>query len=246
MSETRPTIEVCFTPALFQHIMTPAPYIVVVVDILRATTSICTAMANGVKEVIPVASREDALRFKEHGYLIAAEKDGIKLDFADFGNSPTSFMGPDVKGKSIVYYTTNGTHTIRLASGSNPVVIASFLNLKTVAKWLSEQHQNVVILCSGWKHKFNLEDSIFAGALALELSETYKLNPHCDSANAAIDLWKTAAANPLGYIEKAMHRERLKRLQLDDILEYSFKADQTKVVPLFDGFHITDALKPSL
>jgi 2-phosphosulfolactate phosphatase len=240
--EKKNSIEVCFSPALFEHVLTCSPFSVVVVDILRATTSICSAFENGVKQIIPVASAEEALSYKEEGYLIAAEKNGIKLDFADFGNSPDNFMQESVRGKSIVYNTTNGTQTIKMVSNHKPVVIASFSNLSVVAKFLSSQKQNVVILCAGWKHKFNLEDSLFAGALTAELLNYDNMYMNCDSAQAALDLWSVAEPDPLTYIQKAMHRERLRKLKLDSILEYCFTRDTSKAVPLYNGFDIKNNL----
>lgn len=234
------SIEICFTPALYGHIMTEPPFTVAIVDILRATTSICAAFDNQVKEIIPVATTEEALDYKNKGYLIAAERNGVKLDFADFGNSPDNFTKDHVRGRSIVYSTTNGTQTIKRINNGKPVVIASFINLAAVSKYIASRNQNVVIVCAGWKNKFNLEDSIFAGALTTELLELgYTMN--CDAAQAAVDLWTIAKQNPMAYIQKAMHRERLKKLNLDSILEYCFTPDLTDVVPVFDGHKIINA-----
>jgi len=234
------SIEICFTPALYGHILTEPPFTVGIVDILRATTSICAAFDNQVKEIIPVATTEEALEYKHKGYLIAAERNGIKLDFADFGNSPNNFTQDHVRGRSIVYSTTNGTQTIKRINNGKPVVIASFINLTAVSKYIASRNQNVVIVCAGWENKFNLEDSVFAGALTAELLQL-GLSMNCDSAQAAVDLWSIAKANPVAYIQKAMHRERLKKLKLDSILEYCFTPDQTDVVPVFDGHKIINA-----
>ena len=186
------------------------------------------------------ATTEEALEYKNKGYLIAAERNGIKLDFADFGNSPDNFTKDHVRGRSIVYSTTNGTQTIKKINNGKPVVIASFINLKAVSQYIASRNQNVVIVCAGWKNKFNLEDSVFAGALASGLLE-HGLTMNCDSAQAAVDLWSIAKQNPVAYIQKAMHRERLKKLKLDSILEYCFTPDLTDVVPVFDGHKIINA-----
>jgi len=220
--------------------MTEPPFTVAIVDILRATTSICAAFDNQVKEIIPVGTTEEALEYKNKGYLIAAERNGIKLDFADFGNSPDNFTRDHVRGRSIVYSTTNGTQTIKKITNGNPVVIASFINLKAVAKYIVAKNQNLVIVCAGWKNKFNLEDSVYAGALTAELLNM-GMTMNCDSAQAAVDLWSIAKDNPVAYIQKAMHRERLKKLNLDSILEYCFTPDLTDVVPVFDGHKIINA-----
>lgn len=232
------TIEVCFSPKLFSEILTKENYVVVLVDILRATTSICTAFANGVDRIIPIGNMEDARKYKEQGYLVASEQDGKKLDFADFGNSAFSFTRERISGKTLVYCTTNGTRALEMARSAEQVVIGSFINLTALKEWLIKKQKNVVILCSGWKNKFCLEDTLFAGALASSLSERPDFTINCDSSLAAIDLWNLAKTDILGYIEKAAHRHRLKRLGLDDVIPYSFTMDQTDVVPVFDGVEI--------
>ncbi|MFZ4741601.1 MAG: 2-phosphosulfolactate phosphatase [Bacteroidales bacterium] len=230
------TIEVCFTPKLYSEIVTNKNFIVVMVDILRASTSICAAFANGVEAIIPVASLDEAKEFKAKGYLVASEREGIVTGFADFGNSAFNFMTEAVKGKTIAYSTTNGTQAIELAKNAEGLVIGAFSNITALSQWLINQHSNVVILCAGWKNKFNLEDSIFAGALIEQLltSADYKMD--CDSAEAALDLWSIAKSNPLAYIQKAAHRERLRKLKLDDVLEFTFQLDTANVVPILkDG-----------
>ena len=232
------TIEVCFSPKLFSEILTRESFVVVLVDILRATTSICTAFANGVDRIIPVGDMEDARKYKEQGYLVASEQDGKKMDFADFGNSAFSFTRERISGKTIVYCTTNGTRALEMARSAEQVVIGSFINLSALAEWIRTRQINVIILCSGWKNKFCLEDTLFAGALASSLLENSVYRTNCDSAMAAIDLWNLAKTDILGYIEKAAHRHRLKQLGLDDVIPYSFTMNQTDAVPVFDGKEI--------
>jgi 2-phosphosulfolactate phosphatase len=233
-----PTIEVCFTPKLFSEILTKENYVVVLVDILRATTSICTAFSNGVECIIPVGDMEEARNYKGKGYLVASEQDGKKMDFADFGNSAFSFTRESVNGKTLVYCTTNGTKAMEIARAAEKIVIGSFINLGALTRWIRNRKVNVVILCSGWKNKFCLEDTLFAGALASSLLESDEFRSNCDSVMASIDLWNLAKKDILGYIEKAAHRHRLKRLGLDDVIAYSFTQDQTDVVPVFDGKEI--------
>jgi 2-phosphosulfolactate phosphatase len=210
----------------------------VLVDILRATTSICTAFANGIASIIPVADLEMARKYKEQGYLVASEQDGKKLDFADFGNSAFSFPREKIGGKTMVYCTTNGTKAMEMARSAKEIVIGSFINLSSLAGWLQKRRANVVILCSGWKNKFCLEDTLFAGALSSALLDSGEFCSHCDSTMASVDLWKIARQNVIGYIEKAAHRHRLKKLGLDDVIGYSFTMDQTDVVPVFNGKEI--------
>src|SRR5512137_1580262 len=131
-------LEACFSPALY-NCYKNKDSIVVVIDVLRATSSICAAFANGVTAIIPVGEETEAIDYKNQGYLVAAERDGFVLDFADFGNSPFNFTRDKVEGKTIVYSTTNGTRIIELASASYMTVIGSFLNFSSLTNWLIGQ-----------------------------------------------------------------------------------------------------------
>jgi 2-phosphosulfolactate phosphatase len=224
-------IEVCFSPALYRYFENHEA-IVVIVDVLRASSAICTAFMNGVSSIIPVATLEEAEEYKKKGYLVAAERDGIVRDFADFGNSPFNFTVERVKGKDIVYSTTNGTQAIQLASSSCKVIIGSFLNFSAINKYLSEEKRDVLVLCAGWKNKFNLEDTLFAGAMTDYLISNHNFSTICDSAFASQDLWNMARKNLTGYIEKAAQRHRLKKNKLDDVLEYCHTFDLSTVIPV--------------
>jgi 2-phosphosulfolactate phosphatase len=234
------SIEVCLTPRLFSEIQTKGDYIVVLVDILRATTSICAAFENGVKNILPVATLDQARLLKDQGYLVASEQDGKKLDFADFGNSAFNFTAEAIGGKTLVYCTTNGTRALEIAKDALKIAMGSFTNLTALTAWLVQQDSNIVILCSGWKNKFCLEDTIFAGALAEKLLDGHQFQTHCDATHASIDLWRIAEPDILDYIEKAAHRHRLKDLKLDDIIPYSFTVDSTRVVPVYSAGYIKD------
>jgi 2-phosphosulfolactate phosphatase len=234
VQETR-SVEVCFSPRLFHDVLTTGDFIVVLVDILRATTTICAAVANGVEAIVPVATHEAARQLKSEGYLVATEKDGVQLDFADFGNSAFSFTREAIGGKTLVYCTTNGTRALEMAKSASSIAIGAFINITAMTEWLAGQQKDVVILCSGWKNKFCLEDTLFAGALTTRLLDTGVFRTECDSAHASMDLWSLAEGDVLGYIEKAAHRHRLKKLGLDDVIPYSFACDQVDVVPVFDG-----------
>ncbi len=234
LHETR-SVEVCFSPGLFRDVVTTGDFIVVLVDILRATTTIVTAVANGVEAIIPVASHEESRQLKAKGFLVATEKDGVQLDFADFGNSAFSFTRDAIAGKTLVYCTTNGTRALEMAKSAGSIAIGAFINISAVTEWLAGQQKNVVILCSGWKNKFCLEDTLFAGALTERLLNTGLFRCDCDSAHASMDLWHLAEGDVLGYVEKAAQRHRLKKLGLDEVIPYSFACDQVNVVPVFDG-----------
>ena len=229
MSKRR--LETCFSPALFE-IEGHTDSIVVIIDILRASSAICTAFANGAASIIPVAEVDEAKEYKSRGYLVAAERDGFVLDFADFGNSPFNFTKEKVSGKTIVYSTTNGTGIINLASSAYLTVIGSFLNLGALTCWLIKQDRNVLLLCAGWKNRFNIEDTLCAGAIAEKLMKSSFYETICDSTQAAIDLWSLARNDLPGYIEKAAQRTRLRDKKLDDCIDFCLTLDFTDKIPV--------------
>ncbi len=232
-------LETCFSPALYEPDHHEGS-IVVIIDILRATSSICTAFENGVRAIIPVSDIEDARAYKKKGYLLAAERDGYVLDFADFGNSPFNFSRERVEGKTIVYSTTNGTGIINLASKAGIIAIGSFLNITAISEWIAANDKDVVLFCAGWKNRFNLEDSLCAGALAERLLNTSLYNSICDSTMAALDLWALARPDPPGYLEKAAQRARLRDKGLDDCIGFCMTEDFTKKIPVIKNGVLVD------
>jgi 2-phosphosulfolactate phosphatase len=232
------TVEVCFSPRLYKFKLTKANFIVVIVDILRATTSICAAFDHGVSKIIPVGGVEQARSYKEKGYIVACERDGEVLDFADVGNSPSDFLDDSFKGKTIAYSTTNGTKAIKLASDADHIVIGSFTNLNALTNWLKDQGKNVVVLCAAWKNLFNLEDSLFAGALADKILQDKNFVTECDSVKAAQDLWTFAKQDPGGYLSKSSHRNRLKHLVSDEDFIYTITANSNNVLPILKGAYL--------
>jgi len=224
-------IEVCFSPALYPYFENKEA-IVVVTDILRASSAICTAFMNGVERIIPVSTIDEAKEWKTKGYKVAAERDGIVKDFADFGNSPFNFTRERVISQHIVYSTTNGTQAVHLASSGYQVLIGAFLNLSVLCDYAVACSRDILILCAGWKNKFNLEDTLFAGAMTDKLLKTGKFETICDSAIASQDLWKIANADILSYINKTAQRSRLKKNRLDDVIEYCLTQDLTRIIPV--------------
>jgi 2-phosphosulfolactate phosphatase len=232
-------LETCFSPALYESDLHTGS-IVVIIDILRATSSICIAFANGALSIIPVETVEEAKEYKDRGFLVAAERDGYVLDFADFGNSPFNFTRERVEGKTIVYSTTNGTRIIKLASSAGKIVTGSFLNISALAEWIISQETDVVLFCAGWKNRFNLEDTLCAGAIAEKLMATSLYSTICDSTHAAMDLWSLAKNNLRDYIEKAAQRSRLRDKGLDDCLELCLTSDFTKKIPVIKSGILVD------
>ncbi len=236
------SIEVVFSPRLFSHISTKKPYVVVVTDVFRATTSICAALDYGVKTIIPVKRIRHARFLKRLGYLVAAERGGTKVKFADIDNSALSFFDPAFKGKEIVYSTTNGTKAIRMArSEASEIAIGAFVNLKALSEWIIRQDKNVVVLCAGWKNKVNMEDSLFAGALSELLIESGKFDTDCDSAKMAMDQWLMAKNDIMEYIARSSHRNRLRNLVNDEVLKYTFSISSTQIVPVLKNYKIIPA-----
>jgi 2-phosphosulfolactate phosphatase len=223
-------LETCFSPALYEPERHDGS-VVVIIDILRASSAICTAFENGAESIIPVATVPEAKEYKEKGYLIAAERDGYVLDFADFGNSPFNFTPEKVAGKIIVS-TTNGTGIIKIASSAGFIIIGSFLNISALAGWISKQERNVVLFCAGWKNRFNIEDTICAGAIAERLMATSLYSTICDSTLAALDLWSLAKKDIPGYVEKAAQRSRLRDKKLDDCIPFCLTMDYTSKIPV--------------
>jgi 2-phosphosulfolactate phosphatase len=239
---TKRKIETCFSPALFQpdeHMNS----IVIIIDILRASSAICTAFANGAAAILPVAEVSEARDYKARGYLVAAERDGYILDFADFGNSPFNFTRERVEGKTIVYSTTNGTGIINKASSAGIIAVGSFLNLGAIAEWISALEQDALLFCAGWKNRFNLEDTVCAGAIASKLMAGGHFTTSCDSTIAAMDLWSLAAPDLRKYIDKVAQRTRLRDKKLDDCIEFCLTLDFTNKIPVMkNGFLVDNIL----
>lgn len=231
------TVDVCLSPLLY-----PAYHkddsIVVVIDILRATSAICTAFQYGAEKIIPVATLEEAAEYKKQGFLIGAERNGVAIEGFDFGNSPFSYTTKKIQGQTIVISTTNGTQAIDAARGAYKVVIGAFTNVTALCNWLKLQERNVLLLCSGWKNRFNLEDTLFAGAVANILLKENNIYKSGDGALAAGYLYQSAQGNPYKYIRHSSHTERLAALGLKKDIKYCFALDQTTIIPVLEGKYL--------
>lgn len=227
-------LQVCLTPALIP-LYKIENYIVVVIDIFRATTSICYGIENGAAAIIPVSQVEECAAYldKEPSYLLAAERNGEIVAGFDFGNSPFAYTADKVAGKTIVLTTTNGTHALHLSRKAKKIVIGSFLNLTSICNWLNEQNENILLVCSGWKNNFNLEDTLFAGAVVDRL-KTGNFSPD-DPAIAANDLYDLAKNDLDGYLKKTSHSERLKALGIERDIAFCLNVDTTTAIPVLDG-----------
>ncbi len=231
-----PKVEVCFTPQAFPLFANEEAN-VVVIDVLRATSAICTAFYNGVSKMIPVATVEEAREYQRNGFMAAAERNGEIVEGFELGNSPFGYMNNKVKGKTIALTTTNGTQAIEAAKNARKVIIGSFLNQDVVADYLIAQQRNVILLCAGWKNKFNLEDTLFAGYIVEKLmASAYETD--CDSALAASTLYNIAQHDLYGFLANSSHRNRLKKLDLERDIRYCLTPNQTPVIPVLEGKHL--------
>lgn len=236
--DTRNKVEVCFSPNLYPLYEDEDFDIVVVIDVLRATSAMCTALANGVEKMIPVATLEEAFEYKKNGYTVAAERQGQIVEGFHLGNSPLRYLDGEFEGDTIVMTTTNGTRAIHTARRANTIVIGSLLNLEAISKWLIEQKKNVLLLGSGWKNKFCLEDTICAGAIMDNLLSTGDFFTEEDSSIAAKYLYLSAKDNYKGYLKASSHRRRLKKLNLNDDIKFCLTPNQLDVIPIKKGKYI--------
>jgi len=226
-------IEVCLTPALID-LYDIEQSIVVVIDILRATSSITYGIDNGAEAIIPVAHVEDCLKYSANGFLLAAERNGEVVAGYDFGNSPFSYTREKVGGKTVVLTTTNGTKALHLAQKrAHQVVIGSFLNLDVLCNYLKSQDKNVLLLCAGWKDQFNLEDTLFAGAVVNQLRQSFE--HFDDSSVAAEDLYLLAKNDLRTYLHKSSHSHRLAQLNIEDDVVFCLQLNICKAIPVLQN-----------
>ncbi len=225
-------VEVCFTPGQYAQYKQDMG-IVVVIDILRATSAMVAALEHGVKDIIPVSTIEEARQYiGRPGYIAAAERNGEVVDGFPVGNSPLAFKAMELHGKTIVISTTNGTQAINISRDARLVVIGAFLNLSALTGWLLKQNDNILLLCSGWRDKFSLEDSVFAGAVMDRLLESGKFGLEEDSSIASKYLYMSARDNIMSILKAAPRRKRLQQLQLLDDVKYCLTPDQSNVIPV--------------
>jgi 2-phosphosulfolactate phosphatase len=234
--EKKLTVDVCLSPQLY-----PAyereDTIVVVIDVLRATSAMCTAFEYGVDKMIPVATLEEAMDYKKQGYLVGAERNGIAIEGFDFGNSPYSYMTEKTKGQTVVISTTNGTQAIEAARNAYQVVIGAFTNITALCNWLQTQNKNVLLLCSGWKNRLNLEDTVFAGAVSERLINSNLFHTG-DAALAALFLYQQTQQSQVKFFHNSSHSKRLAAMGLKKDIKYCFTLDKTTIIPVLDGKYL--------
>jgi len=228
------SLDVVLTPNLL-NLYPLEGKVVVVIDVLRATTTMTVALDQGAEKVIPVESIEECLSYKgKQNHILAGERGGQRLEGFTYGNSPFEFMDGVVKGKTLVLTTTNGTRAIKMSEGAYKVIIGGFLNFTAITKWLIGESRDTLLLCSGWRDKFNLEDTVFAGALINYLKEYFLVDS--DSAFAAEKLYLNSRRNMFHFMKQSSHYRRLARFGVLNDIKYCLRPDLTSVVPILkDG-----------
>ncbi len=227
-------LDVCFSPDLLPCYDLLGK-VVVVVDILRATSTIVTALGEGVTHVFPVASLEECAAYgQQQGCLTAAERDGLPAPGFDLGNSPFGFLtaGRPFAGRALSISTTNGTAALRRSLAAEAVVCGAFLNLEAVAGFLRQQHRDALVVCAGWKGQFCLEDTVFAGALATRLASEFDV-ASSDATLAALHLWQQAEADLPAYLLQSAHVRRLNSLEASHDFNFCLRLDAYDVLPIW-------------
>jgi len=232
----KPNLEVCFSPALL-HLYNTTGCNVVIIDIFRATSTITAALDNGAASVIPVASVHACVELGEQiaNSVTGGERDGKIAEGLKHGNSPLEYPRSFIAGKKLILTTTNGTRLLHMIKDSNDIIIGSFLNLTAVSNYLVRDGKPVLLACASRKDRFNLEDTLFAGAVATRLSDRFTIN--CDSARAAKGLYSlTGGKDYLEFLKDSSHYNRLSGYGLVEDMKYCVTPDLHPVVPILrDG-----------
>ncbi len=233
-------LEVILSPKLYEGRTLQRADATVAVDVLRASSAICAAFMAGAETIVPLGDLAEMERYGKIGYTMAAERNGEKVHGARCGNSPTEYLGMDLKGHRLAYSTTNGTVAIRTAAataGSGEVFVGAFANVSALAHRLREA-ESVVVLCSGWKGEPSLEDTLMGGALAERLeAEGATVELVNDGAMMARALWKGCAGDPWSCCAGATHVARLERLGCAADIAWAMRLDSCSVVPqLEEGY----------
>ena len=208
--------------------------IVVIIDVFRATSTIATALYNGAEKVIPVSGVEDCIAIgKKLNAITAGERDGKVIEGLQHGNSPAEYYRSFVQNKTLVLTTTNGTRLLHMALQRNAseVITGSFPNLSAVVDCLSSANKNIILGCSAWKDRFNLEDTLFAGAVISQIKKYFII--HCDSSLMAEDMYQLHCKNIYSFIRKTTHWHRLASYGLEKDLEYCVTEDVANILPIY-------------
>ncbi len=230
---SKPVLHTVLSPQLL-NIYDCTDTVVVIIDVFRATSTIATALFNGANRIIPVDTVEKCIAIgAQTKGITAGERDGKVIPGLQYGNSPAEYPESFIKGKTLILTTTNGTKLLHMAlnAGAAEVITGSFPNLTAVCDFLVKENKNVLLGCSGWKDKFNLEDTLFAGAVINKIKEHFTI--HCDSSLMAEDMYLQHKDDLLAYIRKLTHWHRLEKFGLEKDLEYCCTIDVANVLPRY-------------
>lgn len=235
MDKVLPKLEVCLSPALL-HLYNTEGSVVVIIDVFRATSTIAAALYNKAKAVIPVATVEECIALGNSiaGSVTAGERNGHIVEGLQYGNSPSEYTRDFISGRTLVLTTTNGTRLLHMVKGAESIITGSFLNLGAVCEFLAMKNTNVLLACAAWKDRFNLEDTLFAGAVVNSLAGHFDVN--CDSARAAAVLHRSmGATKPIDMLRDSAHYRRLAAYGLEEDMAYCTTVDLHPVVPILKG-----------
>ena len=233
----KPTLHTSLSPALL-HLYDLSNSIVVIIDVFRATSTIASALHNGARCVIPVDSVPRAIEIsKSIDGIAAGERDGIIAEGLQHGNSPLEYSREFIENKILVLTTTNGTRLLQMALDNNAdtIISGSFPNLSAVCDFLATEKKNVVLGCAGWKDRFNLEDTLFAGAIVHRVKENFTI--HCDSSLMAETMYAKHKNNIIEFAPNLTHYHRLvERFGLIEDIKFCLTEDVANVLPVYiDG-----------
>ncbi|TCZ71749.1 2-phosphosulfolactate phosphatase [Flaviaesturariibacter aridisoli] len=247
MTNSKPTLYTCLSPALL-HLYDVRDCVVVVIDVLRATSTMATVLYNGAKEIIPVDSVERCIQLgRELACITAGERDGQVAPGLQYGNSSFEYPREFIAGKTLVLTTTNGTKLLHmaLAKGATEIITGAFLNLSAVCDHLVSLKKNVILGCAAWKDKPNIEDTLFAGAVVSRIKEHFSVN--CDASHMAECLYGLAKDDMYEFMKRndASHYHRLTNFGLEKDIRHCLTADQANVLPEYvDGKLVAGPLSP--
>lgn len=235
---SKPNLYTSLSPALL-HLYDLNNSVVVIIDILRATSTITTALFNGAKSVIPVDSISKCMEIGRqiHG-VTAGERDGKIAEGLEYGNSPFEYPKEFIEGKTLVLTTTNGTRLLHMAldKGAKEIVIGAFSNLSSVCDHLIEMKKDVMLACAAWKDRVNMEDTLFAGAVINRVKQHFQIN--CDSSHLAEKIYEKGKKDLFEFMKKndASHYHRLMGFGLEKDIRYCLTENVANVLPLYlDG-----------
>ncbi|MBL7738384.1 MAG: 2-phosphosulfolactate phosphatase [Chitinophagaceae bacterium] len=233
--ENKPTLHTSLSPTLL-HLYDVSNSIVVIIDVLRATSTITTALYNGARSVIPVDSVARCIEIgRQIEGVTAGERDGKIAEGLEYGNSPFEYPREFIEGKTLVLTTTNGTRLLHMAldKGAKEIITGSFPNLSAVCDHLVGIKQNVILGCAAWKDRVNMEDMLFAGAVISRIREHFSIN--CDSSHMAETMYEKGKKDLFGFLKKneASHYHRLMGFGLEKDIRYCLASDGANVLPIY-------------